>query len=366
MILRGKKTEKEKYNFYFFDNINKLKDYNYYKGINGGIFKSLFDSNRIVLIIKIDTDYFKKNKQTFEQIQEKIKNFLKSCSSEYKNIDTYIHIENKIINMNASYDLFIQELKDKKIIDENIKVNIEPNKIMDKKLEKEKVEIDKDSKIKISNEKVNNNVPNKNNENKKNEIKLPDKNNIVQANELEQLKLQLRKEKEKIKELEKLLLEEKNKNKKSETMINDLRKDLEKERNNNNKIKKEIKEEKINIKKLGKETKESMIETIIEKDKEIKELKEKLARFPFILEEGEDLLSIRFISTDQQLNYSIICKNTDEFHKIEGKLYKEFPKYSENENYFLLNGKKINRYKTLEQNGVKNGDTIMLNEISIE
>ena len=114
---------------------------------------------------------------------------------------------------------------------------------------------------------------------------------------------------------------------------------------------------------LGKESKESMMETLIEKDKEIKELKIKLSRLPFTIEEGEEILSIIFITSNQELHYSIICKNTDEFHKVESQLYKKFPKYSENENFFLLNGNKINKYKTLKQNGIKDNDIIILNEI---
>ena len=77
-------------------------------------------------------------------------------------------------------------------------------------------------------------------------------------------------------------------------------------------------------------------------------------------------MSIIFISSNQQLHYSVIRKNTDEFHKIEGELYKKYPEYSENENYFIFKGKKVNRYKTLEQNGIKNNDVIILNEIMNE
>ena len=109
----------------------------------------------------------------------------------------------------------------------------------------------------------------------------------------------------------------------------------------------QIEEDKIARKKLEKETKDSFLETIIEKDKKIK-----ITRFPFTLEKGEKLMTIIFITPDQKLHYSVICKNTEEFHKIEGQLYKEYPEYTENENYFILNGKKINKYKTLEQNGI--------------
>jgi hypothetical protein len=41
-------------------------------------------------------------------------------------------------------------------------------------------------------------------------------------------------------------------------------------------------------------------------------------------------------------------------------LYDEYPEYIESENYFLVNGKKVNKYKTLEYNKIKNNDIIML------
>ena len=59
-------------------------------------------------------------------------------------------------------------------------------------------------------------------------------------------------------------------------------------------------------------SKESLYQTILEKDKEIKELRIKLSRFPFELKEGEKLMTVNFQSLDQKLkSYSIICKNTD-------------------------------------------------------
>ena len=142
-----------------------------------------------------------------------------------------------------------------------------------------------------------------------------------------------------------------------------LKKEIEEDKILKQKLEKEAKESFIEKQKLEKEAKESFIETIIEKDKEIKELKLKLSRLPFTLEEGEKLISIIFISSDQKLHFSVICKNTEKFHKIEGQLYESYPEYSENDNFFILNGRKINRYKSLESNGIKNNDIIILNEI---
>jgi len=324
IILEGKITEKEKLNYDFFEKINSMIINDNIEGISGNIFQSLFDKNKIILIININEDYLKKMKITSEEIDNKIKAIKKSFISKYNNLETYVQSENKIINLDVSYDLFIQELKDKNFLRE--KTKIVESKINIKQISKESFNDGKSYKSK-SNE-----------ESKTNKI-------------LE----------EKIKRLEKELTEEKNKNKKSEKIIIDLRKELENEINKYKDLKKQIEEEKIIKKKLEKETKESFIETIIEKDKKIKELELKLSRLPFTLEEGEKLISIIFISSNQEIHCSIICKNTDEFHKIEGELYKKYPEYSENENFFLLNGKKINRYKTLEENGIKNNDKIMLN-----
>ena len=317
-ILNGKMTEREKFNLDIFDFISQINTKINIDGMRGSLFESIF-YNKTIFVIEID---HKKNLTNLERIQNDIKLLKDSCPLGYNNLDTYAKIENKIINLDNSYDLFIQELKNKKIIEEDIKI---------------------DTKNKIYENKIDNNIRNK---------------------ELEELRLQLTNEKEKNK-----ILEEKNKKYErdlKERGINkgeeQLRKELDNEIKKYNNLKKQIEEEKALRMTYGKETKESFIETIIEKDKKIRELELKISRFPFILEEGEVLMSIIFISSDQNLHYSIICKNTDEFYKIESQLYKKYPEYTENENFFILNGKKINRYKTLEQNGVKNNDIIILNE----
>ena len=317
-ILNGKMTEREKFNLDIFDFISQINTKINIDGMRGSLFESIF-YNKTIFVIEID---HKKNLTNLERIQNDIKLLKDSCPLGYNNLDTYAKIENKIINLDNSYDLFIQELKIKKIIEEDIKI---------------------DTKNKIYENKIDNNIRNK---------------------ELEELRLQLTNEKEKNK-----ILEEKNKKYErdlKERGINkgeeQLRKELDNEIKKYNNLKKQIEEEKALRMTYGKETKESFIETIIEKDKKIRELELKISRFPFILEEGEVLMSIIFISSDQNLHYSIICKNTDEFYKIESQLYKKYPEYTENENFFILNGKKINRYKTLEQNGVKNNDIIILNE----
>ena len=95
---------------------------------------------------------------------------------------------------------------------------------------------------------------------------------------------------------------------------------------------------------------------------EINELKEKLNRYPIILEENEDLISIIFCYKEKNRFYSIICKNTDSIHNLEDKLYKEFPELSGNSNSFLFKGKNIDKFQTIDDNKIKNGDMIIINK----
>jgi len=113
-------------------------------------------------------------------------------------------------------------------------------------------------------------------------------------------------------------------------------------------------------------SKESLMKTILEKDKELNELKQKLSRYPFELKDGEKLMTVNIISNDQKVqNYSIICKNTDTFNIIEKKLYEDFKEFYETENYFTFNGKKIHKLKSLDENNINNNDVIILNVIDI-
>ena len=91
------------------------------------------------------------------------------------------------------------------------------------------------------------------------------------------------------------------------------------------------------------------------------ELEEEIKKFKsFFLTQGEQLISVKFISVDQNINFTVIAKNTDNFARLEEKLYNKYPSYKDTENYFLVNGYKINRHRTLEENKIKNNDVITL------
>ena len=160
---------------------------------------------------------------------------------------------------------------------------------------------------------------------------------------------------QRIKELEKIIniksKEKSNENQnininminKEKNLINELN---EKLKNLNNTLNRSINKDKIN----------ELYEEIRIKDKII-------SSFPVKLSEDEKLLSVIFVSVDQKIHYSTICKNTDKFSKIENLLYDAYPEYIETENNFFVNGNKVNKYKSLENNKIKNNDIIILKKI---
>ena len=58
------------------------------------------------------------------------------------------------------------------------------------------------------------------------------------------------------------------------------------------------------------------------------------------------------------VHYSLVCKNTDLFVKLEERLYNEFPQFKNFETYFEVRTRRIKRFKTLDENKIKNKDLI--------
>jgi len=78
-------------------------------------------------------------------------------------------------------------------------------------------------------------------------------------------------------------------------------------------------------------------------------------------DEDDNIISAIFKTMDQKIQYSVPCRKTDSFSKIEKKLYKEYPEYKEKNRYFLVNGNQIDVNKTIEENNIKNSDVIIMN-----
>ena len=121
--------------------------------------------------------------------------------------------------------------------------------------------------------------------------------------------------------------------------------------------------DKNNINENEPEEKDELVTSLKKKVEEL-ENEIKYFRTYYKLSENEKLISIKFIAVEQNINLTVIAKNTDYFSFIEKILYDHYPNYKQFENYFLVNGSKINKNITLEENKIKNNDilTVVIND----
>ena len=75
---------------------------------------------------------------------------------------------------------------------------------------------------------------------------------------------------------------------------------------------------------------------------------------------GEKIITVNFVSQGFQdiANYSIPCKNTNLFIRLEEKLNNDFPQLKNHETFFVVNTRRIKRFQTLEENKIKSNDII--------
>ena len=138
---------------------------------------------------------------------------------------------------------------------------------------------------------------------------------------------------EKIKDIEHFIKEKKD-------IINEEKRKINEIKNSNNNINK--------MKELMKKLNE----------KEIYELK---INFPIFLKSSDEkIISLIFISNDENIQYSVACKNTANFSEIESLLYDKYPGYKDLNKSFILNDKEIDITKSLKYYNIKNSDIITL------
>ena len=80
------------------------------------------------------------------------------------------------------------------------------------------------------------------------------------------------------------------------------------------------------------------------------------------IKNSQNNINLFFTSISQDIKKSISCKNTDTISKIEEKIYDEYPKYKDYNTYLTGNGNIIKRFKTIEENGIKEGNNILINK----
>ena len=99
------------------------------------------------------------------------------------------------------------------------------------------------------------------------------------------------------------------------------------------------------------------------KNNEIQELKLKIQN-NYIIDEPKyninEMMVITFISQDSTVTEGIICLPSDVFVEVEKELYKKYDDLKNTNNMFTANAKYVLRFKTLSENGIKNGDKVIL------
>ena len=75
-----------------------------------------------------------------------------------------------------------------------------------------------------------------------------------------------------------------------------------------------------------------------------------------------DIVNVNFISTGQNIHFSVDCDKNTIFAEVEEKLYKQYPEYRETNNIFIAKGRTILRFKTLAENNIVNDFPITLVE----
>ena len=156
--------------------------------------------------------------------------------------------------------------------------------------------------------------------------------------------------------LRKELEDEKKKNKKLQDTINNL----------NNTINQLKQEHYTEINKLTEKNKE-LEKLLEEKNKEINDYIFKLSNSSnneqlISVKTGDKIIAVLFMTQGSQdiFNYTMACKTSDLFVRLEERLYHDFPKYRNYETFFMVNTRRIFRFKTLEENKIKNNDIISL------
>ena len=172
-------------------------------------------------------------------------------------------------------------------------------------------------------------------------------NNELNAEKSNNIKLT-----ERIKELE--IINKKTEEEKTKQKTKELSNEINEEEDLMTQLLEKIKVLNNNIK--TNDNKEKTIELL----EEIRLKNKMLSNFPFKLSEGEHILSVIFVSSDQKMHYSTLCKNTDKFSTIENMLYDAYPEYTDTKNNYFVNGNKIDKYKSLDFNKIKNNDVITL------
>ena len=98
-----------------------------------------------------------------------------------------------------------------------------------------------------------------------------------------------------------------------------------------------------------------------DKNNELKDLKSRIPNSKPIIKQGEKIIIVNFESINKDIQFPLTCKNTDIIARVEERFYNEYPKYKEQNTYLTVNGNVIKRFQSMDENGIKNGNSIIVN-----
>ena len=78
-----------------------------------------------------------------------------------------------------------------------------------------------------------------------------------------------------------------------------------------------------------------------------------------MIDKGQ-IFSINFMSASHDKIFPISCSSNDTLVKLEEIFYNEYPEYKEHNTYLTANGNPVKRFKTIEENGIKQGNAIIV------
>jgi vacuolar-type H+-ATPase subunit F/Vma7 len=109
-----------------------------------------------------------------------------------------------------------------------------------------------------------------------------------------------------------------------------------------------------------------VMEDIIKKEeKKLQNLAEKLKKETNLnaiicTKDTKNFIILNFYSDDEKIHCLLICNEDQIFNEIINKVYKTYPNYNIRNNYFICNKSRVNEYKSLKENNIKNNNLIIL------
>ena len=73
------------------------------------------------------------------------------------------------------------------------------------------------------------------------------------------------------------------------------------------------------------------------------------------------IIAVNFITQSRDINRPMACRKTDIISTLEQKLYNEYPQYRDKKTFLTANGKPVQRFKSVDENKIKDGNSILVN-----